>query len=363
MNMSIPANLVNRVKETRIARGWSQDELAARSGVSRSGISAIEIQRLVPSAAAALALAQAFGCRVEDLFSLGGSPSEVSWAMSPTRYPTRYWRAEVAGRQLLYPAEMLGESVLPHDGMFDGQSLIATGPEDPTRTLVMACCDPAVGLLVHELARRANIRLLVIPRSSRQALALLRERVVHVAGVHLSHADGEGNRSAVEQTLGPQWSFQLLRAAHWEEGLALAPQQQLRTVDAALATRLRWIGRETGSGAQQCLQELRGDRPAPRHQALSHRGVAEAIRAGFADAGVCLRLVSDQAGLDFLSVRHEAYDLCFSADEAQNPRVQALIEVVQSPAYRQMIGELPGYSSADAGTLRTVSAKPSGSRV
>ena len=44
--------------------------------------------------------------------------------------------------------------------------------------------------------------------------------------------------------------------------------------------------------------------------------MAEAIRAGWADAGVCLRLVSDQAGLDFLSIREEAYDLCFSADDA-----------------------------------------------
>jgi len=357
MNMSSGDNLQNRVKETRLVRGWSQDELAIRSGLSRSGISAIEIQRLVPSAAAALALAKAFDCRVEDLFSLGAPPASWEWAALPTRLPTRFWQAEVAGRRLLYPAEMLGEVALPHDGMFDGQTLVRSGSDDPAQTLVMACCDPAVGLLVHELARRANFRLLVIPRSSGQALALLRDRVVHVAGVHLSHADGEGNQAAVAHALGQKWSFQLLRAAHWEEGVALAPERRVRSVGAALASRLRWIGRENGSGAQQCLQELRGERPAPRHQALSHRGVAEAIRAGLVDAGVCLRLVSDQAGLDFLSVRREAYDLCFSAEEAHDPRIRALIDVVQSPAYRQLISELPGYSTADAGTLRAVSAK------
>ena len=62
--------LENWVREQRTRRGWSQEELARRSGLSRTGIGAIETGRLVPSAAAALALATAFDCRVEDLFRL-----------------------------------------------------------------------------------------------------------------------------------------------------------------------------------------------------------------------------------------------------------------------------------------------------
>ncbi|MGO8745706.1 MAG: helix-turn-helix transcriptional regulator [Thermoguttaceae bacterium] len=34
--------LQNRVRAHRLAHGWSQEELAARAGVSRAGISAIE---------------------------------------------------------------------------------------------------------------------------------------------------------------------------------------------------------------------------------------------------------------------------------------------------------------------------------
>ena len=79
-------------------RGWSQEQLARRSGLSRAGISAIETDRLIPSAAAALALAAALECRVEDLFRLRGSEShESSWAWSPRREPCRYWKAEVGG--------------------------------------------------------------------------------------------------------------------------------------------------------------------------------------------------------------------------------------------------------------------------
>jgi len=45
--------LQNRVRAHRLARGWSQEELAARAGVSRAGVSAIETGRFVPSAATA----------------------------------------------------------------------------------------------------------------------------------------------------------------------------------------------------------------------------------------------------------------------------------------------------------------------
>ena len=71
----------NRVKQFRVRRGWSQDQLAEMAGVSCAAVSAIEIQRLVPSVAAALALARAFACRVEDLFGVGEDQSgEEPWA-------------------------------------------------------------------------------------------------------------------------------------------------------------------------------------------------------------------------------------------------------------------------------------------
>jgi transcriptional regulator with XRE-family HTH domain len=54
----------NRVRDRRMQSGWSQEELARRSGLSRTGISAIETGRIIPSAAAALGLAAALGCRV-----------------------------------------------------------------------------------------------------------------------------------------------------------------------------------------------------------------------------------------------------------------------------------------------------------
>ena len=58
------------VRRAREARGWTQGDLAARVGVSRQTINYLEQERYAPSALLALRLARAFGCRVEDLFSL-----------------------------------------------------------------------------------------------------------------------------------------------------------------------------------------------------------------------------------------------------------------------------------------------------
>ncbi len=355
--------LVNRVRDERRRLGWSQDDLARRSGLSRTGVSAVETGRLVPSAAAALSLAAAFGCRVEDVFSLPRpAPEGAAWAWEPARTPCRYWEAEVGGRTWLYPVEATALGVVPHDGVARDGVPAAGGPgagSDPKRTLVVAGCDPAVGLLAAALAGASGVRLVALTRSSRAALELLRRGVVHVAGVHLAAAgggdgggDGEGNAAAVRGALGA--GHVLLRAARWEEGVAFGPARRFGSVGEAVRADLRWVGREVGSGARQCLDELFEGRRPPRRLALDHRGVAEAVRSGWADAGVCLRLAGEEAGLSVLGVRREAYDLCFPDPARDDPRVEALISAVCSTPYRRLLGDLPGYDAAGTGEVRRV---------
>ena len=353
--MAQTPSIENHLREHRARRGWSQEELARRAGLSCAGISAIETCRLVPSAAAALALAEALECRVEDLFQLRHqAPSDPVWAWPSGRESCRYWAAEVEGVERLYPAEPTALGMIPHDGVTHSGAPQSQAASDPRRTLVMACCDPAVGLLAAALAGTAGFRLLALQRPSRTALELLGQGLVHAAGVHLNRADEPGgNGMVVRGKLGTGYS--LLRIARWEEGIALAPECGVRSIRAAVHSDLRWIGREEGSGARQCLDELLGSRrTAPRCLASNHRGVAEAVRSGWADAGVCLRLVSEEAGLDFFGVREEAYDLCFPTRLAGDQRIQALQEIVRSPLYRKALGELPGYDSTETGQLQQV---------
>lgn len=58
----------NRVREARQARGWTQDDLGRRVGVSRQTINAIENGRYDPSLPLAFKLARVFATTIEALF-------------------------------------------------------------------------------------------------------------------------------------------------------------------------------------------------------------------------------------------------------------------------------------------------------
>ena len=62
---------MNRVRESREAKGLTQAELAGLVGVSRKTINTVENAVFVPSTVIALKLARALGEPVEQLFSLG----------------------------------------------------------------------------------------------------------------------------------------------------------------------------------------------------------------------------------------------------------------------------------------------------
>ena len=62
--------ILNQVRELRIARGWTQQELADAVGVSRQSINSIERNRYVPSLPLALTFARVFKCPTEEIFVL-----------------------------------------------------------------------------------------------------------------------------------------------------------------------------------------------------------------------------------------------------------------------------------------------------
>src|SRR5271165_4170802 len=68
--------ILNRVKELRSARGWTQEQLARAVGVSRQSINSIERDRYVPSLLLALTFAKVFGCSMDEIFTLNGDTQE-----------------------------------------------------------------------------------------------------------------------------------------------------------------------------------------------------------------------------------------------------------------------------------------------
>ncbi|WP_395750376.1 substrate-binding domain-containing protein [Prosthecobacter sp.] len=353
--MSRASSQHHPVAVRRKALGWSQDDLSARAGVPRSSVSAIEAGRLTPSVTAALAVAQALECSVEELFDPGGKTlaGGALWAWKPRMDSGRYWEAEVGGRKWLYPVETLSGSTWAHDGIWRDEVLHERSDWDVARTLVLAGCDPAAGLLAAEYAAASGFRLLAFTRGGGAALDLLKQGVVHVAALHRSTEEKpQRNSETVREKLGG--GYRLLRSADWQEGIALPPGDTTQSVTACARHVRQWAMREPGSAARECLDDLLGKPQAARRLMLSHQAVVEAVRGGWAEAGVCVRLCAEDAGLRFLPVRKESLDLCFPAAMERDPRLQALIRLLRSRAHRRLIDELPGYDASRTGELATV---------
>jgi putative transcriptional regulator len=66
----MPEGLINRLREARAARAWTQADLAERVGVTRKTINTVENGVFTPSTILALKLARALETTVEALFEI-----------------------------------------------------------------------------------------------------------------------------------------------------------------------------------------------------------------------------------------------------------------------------------------------------
>lgn len=146
-----------------------------------------------------------------------------------------------------------------------------------------------------------------------------------------------------------------------EQGLLVAPGNPLHlmSIEDVIGKGARTAQRPKGAGAQLLLLALLHKARQPV-EALVPAGpicptgpdIAQAIRAGRADVGVATRAVADAAGLDFVSIVWESFDLAMRQRDYFRPALQALIKFMHSDALKARAGELGGYDVGDAGQVR-----------
>src|SRR6266581_1383648 len=102
VGMTSDGRLDVQLRSARLLAGFSQGELAARAGVTRQAVSAIEGGKAVPTTAVALRMARALGRRVEELFRLVDELPRVEAELLPVEGelpagPLRVQVAHIAG--------------------------------------------------------------------------------------------------------------------------------------------------------------------------------------------------------------------------------------------------------------------------
>jgi molybdate-binding protein len=150
----------------------------------------------------------------------------------------------------------------------------------------------------------------------------------------------------------------LVSFAVWQQGLVVAPGNPLGLREAADLARpeVRIVNRAPGTGARALLDRALAAAGVPsaavqgyEREVAGHLAVAEAVRAGLADAGVAVRAAAEAAGLDFVLWAEERYDLVVPDHFLDLPAVGALLDVLRGPGLRRQVEALGGYDIAPMG--------------
>jgi molybdate-binding protein/DNA-binding XRE family transcriptional regulator len=362
------------VKAMRQRLDMQQRALAKAVAVSRQTLSSIEAGETVPSTQIALALARELRCRVEDLFSLRGDGQviDAEFVREAERDPadTRKTRVSLGWVGERWVARLLETDAAlalgtPADGIASlsrakGRSTARVRPlrdlESLHRNLLVAGCDPALGLLGRHLEERFHgPRLHWIEKASRPALEELALGRVHLAGMHLLDESGVGeNAVAVRERFGSE-PMVLVTLASWEQGFVSRPGRNYRSAADVERKGTRVIAREAGAGAQELLEGLfrKAGRPfkhvVPVAVARGHRAVAQMVAMGVGDVGVATRSAAASFGLHFEPLAEARFDLVFPATLTSDSRVQALLDCLSNSRFRQDLGGMTGYRTARTG--------------
>ena len=342
--MSTVQNIVH-VRRIRTARGVSQKELAARVGISRQSLVAVEAGRQSPSTTVALGLARALGCRVEDLFELGHA-ADMAVTLAQRGLPAgRVAVGQVGERWVAHgvsPAQYRGaDAVIVSAEGLRGVARPRVGEASLRRNVLISGCAPVLATLAGHVGEESDVRW--IPSGSGRALELLSEGLVHVAGVHYR----EGNAQAVRARF-PGQRMLLVNLVSWRQGLVMGPNNphQLAPGDLARAG-LRVARRELGAGARSLMQEtLRAggvDVEPAGPLCRGHLDVARAVATGAADVGVTIEAAAAAFGLEFHPLSEERFDLCMPMSSTQLVPLRRALDALDSRAFRAEAEAFGGY--------------------
>jgi molybdate-binding protein/DNA-binding XRE family transcriptional regulator len=363
----------NNLAALRQKRGLSAAWLAKAVGISRQTVYAMEAGSYVPNTAVALRLARTLEVKLEELFSLTDEPAMPdlpsedvvllpgSDALQPGQ-PVQLCRVD---KRLMASAPSAAPWYLPpSDAIISSNATdrktkvqVCHADGDFRNRILVAGCDPGISVLARHM-QATGIELVLAHRNSAQALSLLREGSVHVAGTHLrDEASGESNIPEIGRLFAKN-TVAVISFAVWEEGILTARSNPkgIRGVEDFTRKDISIVNREEGAGSRRLLDsELGRLKIEPGrvsgygNSASGHLAAAWQVRTGTADACIATRAAARVFGLTFIPLVGERYDLAIHRRHLDLPSMQTFLDTLSRSSFRRELESLGGYDANVAG--------------
>jgi DNA-binding XRE family transcriptional regulator len=332
------------LRDRRTACGLTQAELAARAGVSRQLIAAVEAGRNTPAVDAAIGLANALTTTVEELFfsppegvaaALGGRIREGA-PLRLGRVANKLVASELADHGIS------GATWAKPDGVLRAGKLRRFPGASPAGT-VLAGCDPAIGVAEAMLGGLGPNSLLAISTPTGTALRALRAGGIHAAIVH-----GRPDDLPV-----PPVPVVRCHLARWQVGLAYPEKLRGSSLEALLGSGLPLARRDPAAASQQALERARaaaGLGPTPPGPLASGHLEAARIAAILGGAGITTEGAARAFDLLFAALEDHVVEVWTAERWVDHPGVNALIELLTTTAFTDRVSHFGGYDLVGCGT-------------
>lgn len=251
----------------------------------------------------------------------------------------------------LFPRKLVDQWLLEssHHGVLSDRLLFA-GSDDP---LLQAA------LLRVMQKQKYQALYSYMPTGTQAGLALLSQGLIDCCALHWGKADESHLRhpALVHQYAGSR-HWVLVHLFRRQQGLMVRPDdsETLLSNPRQLLER-RWVIRQEGAGSQRFLkewlhqQQLSFDDLTASFRALTEREVASAIARQLADIGPGTQSAAVEAGLTFIPVYQEAFDLVLPRQVYFRTLLQELFDWLQSADGDACARSLEGYDLSQCGKL------------
>jgi putative molybdopterin biosynthesis protein len=191
-------------------------------------------------------------------------------------------------------------------------------------------------------------------------LMALRSGYCHTAGCHLLDTEtGVYNVSYIKRYL-PAMQVKLINLVYREQGLMVLPgnPKGITGIEDLAREGTTFVNRQVGSGTRILLDyrmsELQIMPEAIKgydQEEFTHMSVAVNVLSGAADAGLGIYAAAKALGLDFVPMVTEEYDLVIPEQFFEDEKIQLMLEVIRSSAFKGYVQKMGGYDISKTGTL------------
>ena len=184
----------------------------------------------------------------------------------------------------------------------------------------------------------------------------LKNNEAHIAPIHhLDEETGEYNFPILKKMLP---NCALIKGVKRMQGIIVQKGNPLGITKIEDLQKVRYINRQRGAGTRMLLDyKLKQLNIDPEkingydREAVTHMAVAASIKNNSADAGMGIKSVAVEMGLDFIEIAGEEYDFAIPKEFLELEHIKIFIQALKSDEFKKRLEKLDGYDTKNSGEV------------